>query len=101
MFLAWAAGLGLLTWQTARVYRKPPVPGRLLGASVVFAALAMLAAYPPATRAATLAAWGFDVAVLFKLPPNWLTWQNEPGLSGRPGLVPGGRGMPGGGESGV
>jgi hypothetical protein len=71
--LAWAVGLGLMTWRTAQEFHRPPVPGRLLGASVVFAALALLAEYEPATRAAVLAAWGFDLAVLFKLPPSAFT----------------------------
>lgn len=71
--LAWAVGLGLMTWRTAQEFHRPPVPGRILGASVVFAALALLAEYGPAQRAAVLAAWGFDVAVLFKLPPSAFT----------------------------
>jgi len=71
--LAWAVGLGLMTWRTAAEFHRPPVPGRILGASVVFAALALLAEYEPATRAAVLAAWGFDVAVLLGLPPSVLT----------------------------
>lgn len=71
--LAWAVGLGLMTWRTAQEFHRPPVPGRLLGASVVFMALGLLAEYPPATKAAVLAAWGFDVAVLFKLPPSAFT----------------------------
>lgn len=71
--LAWAVGLGLMTWRTAQEFHRPPVPGRLLGASVVFAMLALLAEYEPAARAAVLAAWGFDVAVLFKLPPSAFT----------------------------
>lgn len=75
--LAWLTGLGLLSWRTAQQYRKPPVPGRLAGASVVFAVLALIAEAEPARRPATLAAWGFDIAILLKLPPGWLTWQHE------------------------
>lgn len=71
--LAWAVGLGIMTWREAQKFGKPPVPGTVLAASVVFAALAFLAEYPAATRAATLAAWGFDVAVLFEAGPKALT----------------------------
>ncbi len=67
--LAWAVGLALMTWRTAQEFHRPPVPGRILGASMVFAALALLAEYEPAARAAVLAAWGFDVAVLFQIGP--------------------------------
>lgn len=69
LVLAWAVGLGILTWRTAQEYHKPPVPGRLLGASMVYVLLALLAEYEPAKRAAVLAAWGFNVAVLFKAGP--------------------------------
>ena len=86
--LAWAVGLGIMTWRTAQEFGQPPVPGRLLGASVVFAALALLAEYQPATRAATLAAWGFDVAVLLGVPPKSLTSTqgfSKPVTAPRPG----------------
>lgn len=73
MFLAWAVGLGLMSWRSVQEFGRPPVPGRLLGASLVFAALSLLAEYEPARRAAVLAAWGFDVAVLLQLPPGALT----------------------------
>ena len=59
-----------MTMRTVQQYHKPPVPGRVLAASVVFAALALLAEYEPARRAAILAAWGFDVAILFQVVPS-------------------------------
>lgn len=59
-----------MTMRTVQQYHKPPVPGRVLAASIVFAALALLAEYEPARRAAILAAWGFDVAILLKLAPQ-------------------------------
>lgn len=73
MVLAWLTGLGVMSWRTAQEYHRPPVPGRILAASVVFAALALLAEYEPARRAAVLAAWGFDLAIVLKLPPSALT----------------------------
>lgn len=85
-------GLGILAWRTAQDYHKPPVPGRLLGASVVFAALALLAEYEPARRAATLAAWGFDVAVLFEAGPKALT--STAGFAGGEPRSPSGQSLP-------
>jgi hypothetical protein len=73
LVLAWAVGLGIYTWRTVQEFRKPPVPGRVLGASLVYAGLALVAEYEPARRAATAAAWGFDLAVLFKAGPAQLT----------------------------
>lgn len=73
VMVAWLAGLALMSWRTAQQYHQPPVPGRLLGASGVFAALALLAEYQPAARAAQWAAWGFDLAVLFQIGPAALT----------------------------
>ena len=70
--LAWAVGLGIFAWREAQLYHRPPVPGRILGGSLVFAALALAAEYEPARRAATLAAWGFDVAIVFKAGPQAL-----------------------------
>lgn len=74
-----------MTWRTAQDYHKPPVPGRLLGASMVFVLLALLAEYEPARRAALLAAWGFDVAVLFKAGPQALV--STQGFGGPPSSV--------------
>lgn len=71
--LAWLAGIGIMSWRTWHKYRQPPVPGRILAASGVFAGLALVTEYPPAAAAATLAAWGFDLAILFSLGPAALT----------------------------
>lgn len=56
--------------RTVQEFHRPPVPGRVLAASIVFAALALLAEYEPARRPAILAAWGFDLAVLFQVVPS-------------------------------
>jgi hypothetical protein len=69
LVLAWAVGLGIMAWREAQQYHRPVVPGRVLGASAVYALLALIAEYEPATRAAVLAAWGFDIAVLFQAGP--------------------------------
>lgn len=70
--LAWAAGIGIMAWRTAQQHGKPVVPGRVLGASLVFAALALIAEAPAATRPAVMAAWAFDVAVFFEAGPQAL-----------------------------
>ena len=89
LVLAWAVGLGILTWRTAQEFHKPPVPGRLLGASMVYVLLALLAEYEPAKRAAVLAAWGFDVAVLFKAGPKALISTAGFGTAGESGSAAG------------
>jgi hypothetical protein len=72
LILAWAVGLGLMSWRDVQKYHKPPVPGRLLGASLVFAGLALLGEYEPARRVAVLTAWAFDLAVVFEIGPQAL-----------------------------
>lgn len=72
LLLAWLAGLGLMSWRDVQEYHRPPVPGRLLGASLVFAALGVIAEYEPARTPAAIAAWGFDLAILFQVGPQAL-----------------------------
>jgi hypothetical protein len=85
--LAAAVGLGIFSWRTIQQYHKPPVPGRLLAGTIVYMLLALLAEYEPATRVAVLAAWGFNVAVLFKAGPSTLL--NTAGLGEEPATRPG------------
>jgi hypothetical protein len=66
IILAWAAGLGLVSWREIKTHHMPPVPGKLLAASGLYALLALVAAYQPAAGAASLAAWGFDLALILK-----------------------------------
>ena len=96
--LAWAVGLGIFTWREAQIYRKPPVPGRILGGSLVFAALALLAEYEPARRAAVLAAWAFDVAIVFKAGPAALV--STAGFGTQSGLPSNPAGASGSGQGG-
>jgi len=70
ILLAWAFGLGLVTWRGIRQSHKPVPPGQYLAASGVFVMLSLLAAYEPAERVAALLAWGFDLAVLFQVLPG-------------------------------
>lgn len=83
--LAWLAGIGILTWREVAAYRKPVPPGRLLAASGVFAGLALLAEYQPAATAATLAAWGFDLAIFLTpgvIPGTATPAQRKPAATG-------------------
>lgn len=70
IFLAWLAGLGLMTWRELEQVRRPPPPGRYLAASGLYAALGLIAEYPPAAPAAALAAWGFDLAIFLQVLPE-------------------------------
>lgn len=68
-------GLFVAMWVTAEgivVYRwrklgAPPTPGALLWPSAIFAALAVLADYPPARGTATALAVGVNLAVLLQV----------------------------------
>jgi hypothetical protein len=64
--LAWLAGIGIISWRSVRQYKMPPVPGQLLGASGIFALLALAAEYQPAASTAALLGWGYDLAALLK-----------------------------------
>jgi hypothetical protein len=66
--LAWLVGLGVLSWREVAAYKKPPPAGRLAAASGVFVLLGLLSQYQPAAGAASLAAWGFDLATFLQTP---------------------------------
>ena len=69
--LAWITGEGIIVWQSVRRDHHPPLPGRLLGSSAIFAVLAVIAEFGPGSaRAATLAAWAFDVSALMQVLPG-------------------------------
>lgn len=70
ILLAWAVGIGLITWRSVKQNHKPVPPGQYLAASGVYVLLALLAAYEPAEHVANLLAWGFDLAVLFQVLPE-------------------------------
>lgn len=70
ILLAWAVGIGLVTWRGIKAAHKPVPPGQYLAASGVYVLLALLASYEPAERVAVLLAWGFDLAVLLQVLPE-------------------------------
>jgi hypothetical protein len=74
---AWLLGEGIIVWRWGK-HKAPPPPGALAVSSALFAALAVIASYEKARTAATLFAWGVDVAVLLqvlgkepKVVTNW------------------------------
>jgi hypothetical protein len=66
--LAWLIGETIIVWRSVSRNHRPPMPGELLGSSVFFALLAMLAEYPPARTTATLMAFGVDLAAWLEAP---------------------------------
>jgi hypothetical protein len=70
VILAWAAGMGIITYRSLVKEHKPPVPGQMLAATALFAGLAVVGEYQPAATAAALFAFGVDVAVLMQVLPG-------------------------------
>lgn len=67
---AWLAGEGIVIWRMVHKSHRIPVPGDLLGISLLFAGLALLSdLFPPATQMVTLTAWGLDIAAFFNILP--------------------------------
>ena len=66
--LAWLIGETIIVWRSVGRNHRPPMPGELLGSSIFFALLAMLAEYPPARTTATLMAFGVDIAAWLQAP---------------------------------
>lgn len=64
--LAWAAGLGIVTYRWAKA-GAPPTAGSLAAASGFFALLALLHEYQPARGAATALAFGVDLAAYLQV----------------------------------
>lgn len=72
IFMAWAAGLALMTWRELQLSPwRPPPPGRYLAASGLYALLGgVAAAVPAAAGPAAMVAWGFDLAVFLQVLPE-------------------------------
>jgi hypothetical protein len=78
IILAWGAGMGIITYRAVVKNHQPPVPGQMLAATGLFVALAALAEYQPARSAATLFAFGVDIAVLMQVLPGTRTTAAKP-----------------------
>lgn len=74
LVLAWLIGEGIVTYRWVK-QGAPPTPGTLAAASGFFALLALLHEYPPARTAATLVAFGVDLAALLQVLPGGGTVQ--------------------------
>lgn len=70
LLLAWATGIGLVTWRGIKTTHKPVSAGQYAAASGVYVLLALVAEWEPAAAIATLMAWGFDVAILLQVLPQ-------------------------------
>lgn len=66
--LAWLIGIGIISWRAVTTHHRPPIPGELAGASGFFVLCAVLAEYQPARGAATLLAFGIDIAAYLQAP---------------------------------
>ncbi len=66
--LAWLLGETIIVTRSVSREHRPPSPGALLASSGFFALCALLAEYPPARGAATLLAFGIDLAAYLEAP---------------------------------
>jgi hypothetical protein len=80
VMLAWLAGLGIIGYRQVARQHHAPFAGKILGASMLFALLGLLAEVPAATGFANALAWGFDLAALLDVLPQ--------GLGGSPKTAP-------------
>lgn len=70
---AFIAGEALYVWRVVHKYHRLPVPGDLLGITVLFAALGFAGDLgPEAAKLAAAVGWGLDVAAFLRLFPNGL-----------------------------
>src|SRR5207244_10723564 len=69
LVLAWLIGEGIVTWRWAKA-GAPPTPGALAAASGFSVLLAIVPESPPARAAATLTAYGIDIAALLQVLPG-------------------------------
>lgn len=91
--IAWLAGEAMITYRWMKA-GAPPTPGTLVMASGFFALCALLGEYRPARPAATLLAFGIDLAaylqVVGKAPAAQATGWPPPLITDPNVLLPGG-----------
>ena len=74
--LPWLAGIGIVGWRETHQSGHLPVPAALLGVTLLFGALSLVAdAAPAARRVVMLLGWGLDLAGLFNVLPGGLFQQ--------------------------
>jgi hypothetical protein len=80
--LAWLVGEVIIVYRSVKVVKGPPGPGQLILSSGIFALLALAAESEQARSAATLTAWGYDLAAFMniagKVKDNGKTWNPQP-----------------------
>ena len=65
---AWLLGVGIYSYRTVSQSHRIPVPGALLGVTLLFVGLGMVAEIAPSSaRAMSLIGWGLDLAGLLRL----------------------------------
>jgi hypothetical protein len=70
---AFIAGEALYVWRVVHKYHRPPVPGDLLGITVLFAGLGFASEFgSDAAKLAAAVGWGLDVAGFLRAFPNGL-----------------------------
>lgn len=73
---AWLAGEAIVIWRMVHHDHRMPVPGALLGISLLFAGLGLAAEIAPrAAGVLTLTAWGLDIAAFLNALPAGLGGQ--------------------------
>ena len=82
--LAWLTGTAIIFWRSWKLDQRLPIPGQLIAASFIFAALAVLAEAERARFLATAMAWGFDIAALLNVLPQIATGGTNTGPSKLP-----------------
>lgn len=65
--LAWLVGEGIIVYRNVKVIKGPPGPGQLLLTSGLFALLALAAETEQGRSAATMVAWGYDLAAFLNI----------------------------------
>jgi len=67
LVMAWLVGESIVIYRSVRQRAVPPGPGQLALTSGVFVLLALMAEIPQAKTAATMLAWGFNIAAFTNL----------------------------------
>jgi hypothetical protein len=66
--LAWLAGEGIIIYRSYHTDHRPPMPGQLLGSSMLYLALGLIGRAPNASFLAGAMAWGFTIAAFMQTP---------------------------------
>lgn len=73
---AWLVGQGIVIWRNVQAHHRVPPAGQLLGVTLLFAALGVIADITPAAEPlAAAVGWGLDVAGILNLWPKGLGGQ--------------------------